>query len=138
MLHRFNLLSSILNGITFSTRTIDNIEFRLVSKLSKLTFSHDDWNWLSALEFVLQPFEESTRLLSGRSYQTLALGKMVLNGLMHFLSHQTSDEPMINHLKRLLLDKFEDYCEKNLCSDVEDAITVSKSNYFEHPFISHC
>jgi hypothetical protein len=137
MLARFNVLSSILNDVTFSSRTIDGVESRLVLKLSKLTFSHDDSDWLSALEFVLKRFEESTRLLSGRSYRTLALDRMVINGLKYFLSHHKSDEPMINHLKTLLLEKFEEYCEKSLCPEAEDAITVSKSHFFEHHFNLH-
>ncbi|CAF4516936.1 unnamed protein product, partial [Rotaria sp. Silwood2] len=125
MLNRFNKLSSVVNDVTFTPRNIDGVESQQVLKLSKLAFSHDDWNWLSALEFVLQRFEESTRLLSGKTYQTLSLGKMILNGLKHFLSHQKPDEPMINHLKTLLLKAFEEYCENNLSVEAEEAIIIA-------------
>ncbi|CAF4967963.1 unnamed protein product, partial [Rotaria sp. Silwood1] len=125
MLHRFNKLSSVVNDVTFTPRNIDGVESQQVLKLSKLAFSHDDWNWLSALEFVLQRFEESTTLLSGKTYQTLSLGKMILNGLKHFLSHQKPNEPMINHLKTLLLKAYEEYCEKNFSAEAEEAIIIA-------------
>ncbi|CAF2210409.1 unnamed protein product, partial [Rotaria magnacalcarata] len=125
MLNRFIILSSILNDVTFTPKNIDGVESQQVLKLSKLAFSHDDWNWLSALEFVLHRFEQSTRLLSGRTYQTLSLGKMILNGLKHFLSNQKPDQPMINQLKTLLLKTFEEYCEKNLSSEAEEAIVIA-------------
>ena len=137
MLQRFIKLSSIINDVTFTAKTLDGVTSELASKLSRLTFSHDDWNWLSSLKFVLGPFEESTRLLSGRSYQTLALGKMVLNTLKDFLSRRKSGETMVNRLKASLSDSFEKYCENNVPSEVDEAITVSLEFVpisVEHPF----
>jgi predicted house-cleaning noncanonical NTP pyrophosphatase (MazG superfamily) len=125
MLNRFNLLSSILNDVTCTPKNIDGVESQQLLKLSKLTFTHDDWNWLSALEFVLERFDKSTQLLSGRTYQTLSIGKMIINGLRHFLTHQSPDKPMINHLKTLLLPKFEEYCEEKFSSEAGEAIIVS-------------
>ncbi|CAF1513583.1 unnamed protein product, partial [Rotaria sordida] len=69
----FNKLIPVVDDITFTPRNIDGVKSQQVLKLSKLTFSHDDWNWLSTLEFVLKCFEESTSLLSGKTYQTLSL-----------------------------------------------------------------
>lgn len=125
MIHRFIILNSIVNNITFTPKDIYSIESHQILKLSKLTFSHDDWNWLASLECVLNRFEHSTSLLSGTSYQTLALGKMVINGLKHFLSNQKSTESMVNHLKSLLLKAFEEYCEQNFSTEAEEAIMVS-------------
>jgi len=130
MLQRFIKLSSIINDVTFTAKTLDGMTFELASKLSRLTFNHDDWNWLSSLKFVLGPFEESTRLLSGRSYQTLALGKMVLNTLKDFLSRRKTGETMVNYLKALLLESFKKYCENNVPPEVDEAIMVSLSNLF--------
>ena len=125
MVYRFNLLSSIVNDITFTPKNIDGMASQQVSTLSKLSFSHDDWNWLSALDCVLQRFEKSICLLSGRTYPTLALGYMILRGLKHFLSNHKPDEPLMNRLKVLLLEKFEHYCERNFSPEVEEAIMVS-------------
>ncbi|CAF1523500.1 unnamed protein product, partial [Rotaria sordida] len=122
MRHRFNKLSSVVDDVTFTPRNIDGVESQQVLKLSKFTFSHDDWSWLSTLELVLKCFEESTSLLSGKTYQTLSLGKMILNGLKYVLSHQKPNEPMINHLKTLLLKVFEEHCEKNFSAEAEEAI----------------
>jgi hypothetical protein len=134
MLNRFIILSSILNDVTCTPKNINGVESQQVLKLSKLAFSHDDWNWLSALKFVLERFEQSTRLLSGRTYQTLALGKMITDGLKHFLTRSKSDEPMVNVLKNLLLSKFEEYCEANYSPEVKEAIIVSILHLFQ--FIS--
>ncbi|CAF4269871.1 unnamed protein product, partial [Rotaria magnacalcarata] len=86
MVTRFIKLRSIINDITHTPENIDGIKHKQRSKLCQLAFSHSDWNWLISLEYVLHPFEQSTCLLSGRSYQTLAIGKIVMNGLKHFLS----------------------------------------------------
>lgn len=125
MLNRFILLNSIMNDVTCTPKNIEGVESQQVLKLSKLAFSHEDWNWLSALESVLERFENSTRLLSGRTYQTLSLAKMITNGLKHFLSCHKSDEPMINFLKKLLLPKFEEYCEANFSTEAKEAMVVS-------------
>jgi hypothetical protein len=130
MLQRFIKLSSIINDVTFTAKTLDGVTSELASKLSRLTFNHDDWNWLSSLKFVLGPFEESTRLLSGRSYQKHALGKMVLNTLKDFLSRRKTGETMVNYLKALLLESFKKYCENNVPPEVDEAIMVSLSNLF--------
>lgn len=127
MVNRFNMLSSTLNDITFTPRNIEGVVSKQALKLSKLAVSHDDWNWLSALEFVLERFEESTSILSGTTYQTLSLSKMVTRGLKHFLSCLKPDEPLINHLKTLLLKKFEEHCENNLSTEAEEATIVSIS-----------
>ena len=49
----------------------------------------------------------------------------MINGLKYFLLNQYSDESTINYLKKLLLKKFEEYCEKNLSPEAEEAIIVS-------------
>jgi hypothetical protein len=75
---------------------------------------------------ILLGFEQSTRLLSGRTYQTLALGKMITDGLKHFLTRHQSVEPMVNFIKKtLLLTKLEDYCEEIYSSEAKDAIIAS-------------
>ncbi|CAF3423735.1 unnamed protein product [Rotaria sp. Silwood2] len=126
MLSRFIKLRSIVNDITHTPDKIAGLKSEQRLKLSKLAFSHSDWSCLTAVEYVLQPFEESTRLLSGRSYQTLAVGKIVMMGLKHFLSTYKSDEPMVNFLKQHLLKKYEDHCEQIIYKDAEKAMTVSK------------
>ncbi|CAF2115973.1 unnamed protein product, partial [Rotaria magnacalcarata] len=122
MVTRFIKLRSIINDITHTPENIDGIKHKQRSKLCQLAFSHSDWNWLISLEYVLHPFEQSTCLLSGRSYQTLAIGKIVMNGLKHFLSTYKSDEPMVNFLKKQLLQKYEQHCEQTISYEAEEAI----------------
>lgn len=133
MVNRFNKLRSIINDITHTPENIDGLKPEQRTKLCRLAFSHSDWNWLSSLEYVLQPFEQSTSLLSGRSYQTLAIAKIVMNGLQHFLSTYKSDEPMVNYLKKQLLEKYEEHCEFTVSEDTEAVMTVSVIIH-EHDF----
>lgn len=130
MLERFIKLSSVINDVTFTAKTSDGVTSELASKLSRLMFSHDDWHWLSSLKSVLGPFEQSTCLLSGRSYQTLAVGKMVLHTLKDILSRHKTGETMLNRLKVLLLESFEKYCENKVPPEVDEAMMVSLSNLF--------
>ncbi|CAF4491367.1 unnamed protein product [Rotaria sp. Silwood2] len=141
MLSRFIKLRSIVNDITHTPDKIAGLKSEQRLKLSKLAFSHSDWSCLTAVEYVLQPFEESTRLLSGRSYQTLAVGKIVMMGLKHFLSTYKSDEPM---QKKMIVLKSKN--KKSKLNDVSNLtlITWSLSNDVKKPlvviesFLAHC
>ena len=44
MSYQFNALSSILNDGTFTSKNIDDMDSQQMLKLSKLAFSHEDWN----------------------------------------------------------------------------------------------
>ena len=55
-----------MNDITHTPYQIEGLKTKKHLKLSKLAFSHSDWTWLISLEYVLQPFAQSTQLLSGR------------------------------------------------------------------------
>ena len=129
MLTRFIKVRSIMNDITHTPYQIEGLKTKQRLKLSKLAFSHSDWTWLISLEYVLQPFAQSTQLLSGRTYQTIAIGKIVMSGLKHFLTTRKSDELIINYLKEQLLNKYEEHCEENISKDVEEAMMVSISVY---------
>ncbi|CAM4747356.1 unnamed protein product [Rotaria magnacalcarata] len=97
MLNRFILLSSIINEVTFTPKNIDGVTSSQVLKLSKLAFSHDDWNLLSALELVLQRFEESTRLISSTTYQTPSLeDKKFIKKAKQLIASKSKSEKFIS------------------------------------------
>ena len=133
MLKRFIKLRSFVNDITHTPDKIDGLKSEQRLELSELAFNHVDWNWLTALECVLRPFEQSTCLISGRSYQPLAISKIVMNRLKYFLSTYKPNEPVVNYLKERLSKKYEEYCELTLSKDVEEVMRISKhpgKNYF--------
>ena len=124
MLNRFIKMRSIINDITHTPENIDGLKPGQRLKLCRLAFSHSYWNWLISLEYVLRPFEQCTRLLSGRSYPTIAIAKIVMNGLERFLTTNTLDNTMTNILKIQLLEKFKEYCEQRFSDDSQEAMVV--------------
>ena len=124
MLKRFIVFRSIINEITHTPDQIDVIKPQQARTLSKFAFSHSDWNWLIAVEHVLQPFEQATRMLSGRHYQTLAIKQLALNGLKRFLTTYKPGEVLVNILKRELLVQYEYYCEQSVSTQEKEAMLV--------------
>ena len=112
MANRFIKLRLIINNITHTPENTDGLKPGQRLKLCRLAFSHFDWNWLISLEYVLQLFEQCTRLLCSRSYPTVGITKIITNGLKHFLTTNILDNFMTNVLKTQLLEKFKEYCEQ--------------------------
>lgn len=127
MLNRFIQFRSIINEITHSPSHIVGANLRIQTKLSEFSYNHNDWNWLISLQYVLHPFEKATRLLSGRSYQTLCIKHLVMDGLKKFLTTQKSDESIVNVLKSQLLKKYERHCDQTLSFDEVESMTVGVS-----------
>ena len=124
MLNRFIHVRYIINEITHTPDQIDGLKSEQERKLSRLAYNQLDWNWLIALEYVLQPFENGTRILSGRSYQTLAIKQLVMNGLKTFLTTYKAGEGIVNALKKLLLIKYQEHCEESISKQEREAMMV--------------
>lgn len=132
MISRVIYFRQIINEITHTPDQIYILNTQQARKLCKLAFSPSDWNWLIAIETVLRPFEKATRILSGRSYQTLGIKRLVMNGLKKFLTTYKPSEPIVNVLKKQLLSEYENYCENNLSIEEEEAMMVRKLFAKEH------
>ena len=126
MINRFVSIRHIVNEITHTPTQVVGLRPEQERKLTHLSFSHFEWNWLIALEHVLQPFENATRILSGRNYQTLSIKQLVLNGLKSFLTTQKTGETMVNTLKKLLLVKYNEHCENSIPKEERIAMMVRK------------
>ena len=126
MIDRFIGFRQIVNEITHTTNSVIGLRSDQEKKLSRLAYSHFEWNWLIALEFVLQPLENAIRILSGRTYQTLSIKQLVMNGLKTFLTTYKTGEGMVNTLKKLLLVKYQEYCENSISKEEHVAMMVRK------------
>lgn len=124
MINRFINIRHIVNEITHTPTQVVGLRTEQERKLTDLSFNHFEWNWLIALEHVLQPFENATRILSGRDYQTLSIKQLVLNGLKSFLTTHKVGETMVNTLKKLLLVQYHDYCENSMSKEERVAMMV--------------
>ena len=126
MIHRFINIRHIVNEITHTLDRVIGLRPDQEKKLSRLAYNPSEWTWLMALEHVLQPFENATRILSGRNYQTLAIKQLVMTGLKTFLTTYKTGEVVVNTLKKLLLTKYQEHCENSISKEERAAMMVSK------------
>ena len=93
MLRRFIAYKGVINQITINPRIYSSsMADSIVYKLKHSMLSHDEWEYIIATYNVLSTFEEACRLISGKKYQTLSVGYIVLIGLNHHLSRSVSTE----------------------------------------------
>ncbi|CAF1442662.1 unnamed protein product [Rotaria sordida] len=110
MLDRFVTYQDAINQITVNPkRILPLMAATMIHKLSTFIFSHDDWEHLTVTKDVLSIFEKACRLISGKKYQTISMGYVILVGLQHHLSRYTATGPqrkieMI--IKKSLLDAY--------------------------------
>lgn len=67
-----------------------------------------DWNILLAIQRVLEWFNNTTEMLSGKLYPTLPLACPVIYSLHNYLNDRTGDATE-SAVKEIMLEKFEDY-----------------------------
>lgn len=87
MINRFINYQDVINEITLNPRIISSkISQSLIHRLKTSNFSQDEWVILTAVRNVLSSFEQACQIISGRRYQTLSIGYLILVGLEHGLS----------------------------------------------------
>ena len=110
MIQRFVKYQDVINEITSNPRMISpKISQQLTYRLKSSNFSHEEWNVLTAVQNVLVKFEEASQLISGRKYQTLSLGYLILVGLERHLSQPKGTEQLAEiefSLRQSLYDAF--------------------------------
>ena len=86
-------------------------------KLSSIELDKADWMLIEAIERVLQPFVQATKLISGRKYCTIGVSFFSLVQIREFLedgkSSTSNDSRIPSRLKQLLLFYMEQYFEKD-------------------------
>jgi hypothetical protein len=92
MLRRFIAYEDIINRITMNPRAYSSsMGNSLVHNLKCSMLNHDEWKYIMATHNVLSIFEQACRLISGKRYQTLSVGFIILVGLDHHLFHSGGD-----------------------------------------------
>ncbi|CAF3300478.1 unnamed protein product [Rotaria socialis] len=87
MIDRFINYKIVINDVTKNPRIIaPEISTSMIFCLKQLAFCYEEWEILMALRNVLSKFEEATRLICGKKYQTHSIGYLVLVGLEHHLT----------------------------------------------------
>jgi hypothetical protein len=89
MLTRFIAHRCIVIEITNSPEKINNLKKSKSNRLMSLTFRPQHWEWIICLKGVLDPFYSTTSALSGRKYETIACGKVVLYALKNLMEYTT-------------------------------------------------
>jgi len=125
MISRILFCSSIITSLTHdpSKKITSNARQRL--KLKNLSFTSLDWSLLKALEYVLEPFQRCTKLLSTRTRPTLSITPSIVHVLTNFLKIP-EDAPLTleNLLKNQLLINFNFYFEKHVTDEQSRATLV--------------
>ncbi|CAF3087472.1 unnamed protein product [Rotaria sp. Silwood2] len=111
MLTKFIEHRRIIIEITNTSGKINNLKKSKCDRLMSLISRPQHWEWIITLKNILDPFLGATQTLSGRNYDTIAPGKVIIFALKNFLSTQNVHHHLENILKRLLLEKYKLYFE---------------------------
>ena len=86
-------------------------------KLASLELDKSDWLLIESLEYVLRPFLEATKLVSGRKYSTIGMSFFAVVQMHDFLedtkSLTTNNSNVTSRLKTLLLIQLNKYFVKD-------------------------
>jgi len=130
MLIKFIEHRRIIIEITNSPEKIINLKKTKCNRLMSLTLRPQHWEWIICLKQVLEPFLSATNSLSGRNYETIAHGKVILYALKHFLSTKQVNHHLENILKRLLLEKNKLYFHEKITEEQSRLELVSIIMFF--------
>ena len=128
MLKRFIEYRKIIENITIIHRSvISGLSPSVVSQLTKLRFTDDDWSYLTAVCNALDIFNQACHLVSKQRYPTSSVGYIVTCGLHYSLLKPSSSAfaAVENVLKRHLFDGFKEHFDRKLSSDQKQALAVS-------------
>ncbi|CAF5012782.1 unnamed protein product, partial [Rotaria magnacalcarata] len=89
--------------------------------------NNDEWDFLSSLRFVLNPFYHATKLMSGKNYPSIGLAFHAIHKLKHFCSKDDTYEEKIKQMKKLLLAKLNYY----FYDDLEQHEHLENHSYFD-------
>ncbi len=142
---RFLKSHNIINEITSNPSLIPGLTAKQMTKLKNLAISEMQWTMILALTESLNPFYLSTKILSGKKYQTMSKAYVMLTAIRSFLSLKETDlddseefeheyqkfktdhyYTVINKFKVILSESLEFYTHKHISKEQNDAILVSK------------
>ncbi|CAF3342273.1 unnamed protein product [Rotaria socialis] len=111
----------------FSEKRSFNLRSEQVNRLIAVELNNDEWDFLSSLRFVLNPFYHATKLMSGKNYPSIGLAFHAIHKLKHFCSKDDTYEEKIKQMKKLLLAKLNYY----FYDDLEQHEHLENHSYFD-------
>jgi hypothetical protein len=124
MISRLLMHKEVVKNIFAFPNNFDGLTEKQRKAMCSLTLQQNEWDLLSHLKHVLEPFQAATTVLSGQSYPTMASSFLVWRLLSQFLQSNPNDQPMVVALKESLRFRFEYYCYRNLPSKQMDMMKV--------------
>lgn len=116
MLNRLLTHKDVVKHLFAFPNNFDGLTEKQRKAMYNLTLQPNEWELLSHLRQVLEPFQAATTVLSGQKYPTMASSFLVWRLLSQFLQSNASDHSMVLALKECLRFRFEYYCGRNLPS----------------------
>lgn len=110
------IYKKIINKLNSEKNEI-GLNYKQARRLSTIELDLSDWKLMEALEYVLKPFIQATKLLSASQYSTIGIAFFAIVQIRDFLedskSHENNDSKLIHRLKTLLLRKLEFYFDEH-------------------------
>ena len=106
---RLKKFKDIVNLITTQPSKIPGLSNQQKASLIGLKLTIGEWEFVECILYVLAPFYQATKMLSGRQYPTLSLAFVIQKMLHNFLKSDREKEDSVNvfHLKQVILTSFE-------------------------------
>ena len=114
LLERLIKYQDILNNVFSFPVNLPGLNEEQKKRLKELALNEREWELLEALKFVLEPFLDSTTVLSGQTYPTMAASFYIFRLLSHFLQTTADNPPLIAALKESLRYWFNIQCKSKL------------------------
>lgn len=125
LLDRLILHKDVLNGIFAFPNNLFGLSEQQIKRLKSLAFNEQEWKLIYCLRNVLEPFLDSTVVLSGQKYPTMSLSFYIFRLLSQFLESNSNDDVITNALKDSLRLWFNYHCKEKLTPEQLKLMTVS-------------
>ena len=122
--------------MTLNPRIITpKITASMIYRLKQFMFFDEEWSILIAIRNVLAEFEDACRLVSGKKYQTLSVGYLVLIGLENTLTKPLGTGPQAEIeliLRQSLYTAFRYHISDKVNTVQKNAMMVSDFLILDH------
>lgn len=108
LISSFIILKNLIIQL-FSNKKSLKLRHDQTQKLSSLELTIEDWELLSSLNEILEPFAVATELISGKNYPTIGLCYFAVNKIKCFCMNNDNHDEQIKKMKKLLLEKIKKY-----------------------------
>ena len=92
----------ILNNMGVFSNNLHGLTDQQKKRLKELSLNQYEWELVELLRNILEPFLDTTVVLSGQTYPTMALCFYTYRLLTHFLESTLKDDPHVIALKESL------------------------------------